>query len=59
MGNVYAEITLKNCGDVTNVGRGIISEKDIRAVSVTALVDTGAMTVVINEDICKKLGAHL
>ena len=55
MGNVYAEITLKNSGDVTNAMRGIISEKDIHELTVTALVDTGAMNLVINEDTCKKL----
>ena len=56
MGNVFAEITLKNNGDVTNVQRGIISDKDVRTLTITALVDTGAMTLVINEDTSKKLG---
>ncbi|MDR0475347.1 MAG: hypothetical protein LBH43_16955 [Treponema sp.] len=56
MGNVYAEITLKNAGDDINVKRGIISDKDVHSVSVTALVDTGAVSLVINEDICQKLG---
>ena len=56
MGEVFAEITLKNGGDVTNVQRGIITENDIRSLTVTALVDTGGMTLVINEDVCRKLG---
>ena len=56
MGNVYAEITIKNSGDVTNVERGIISNTDVRSLTVTALVDTGAGTVVITEDIRQKLG---
>jgi predicted aspartyl protease len=56
MGNVFAEITLKNCGDVLNVQRGLASENDVRSISVTALVDTGAVSLVINEDVCSKLG---
>jgi clan AA aspartic protease len=59
MGNVFAEILLKNSTDVTNVGRGIISEENVRSVSVTALVDTGAMTLIINEDMCQKLGLSI
>jgi clan AA aspartic protease len=56
MGNVFAEITIKNCGDVTNVQRGIAMEQDVRSLDVRALVDTGAVSLVINEDICRKLG---
>jgi len=56
MGNVFAEITLRNCGDVTSAQRGFIPDKNVRTLTVTALVDTGAMTLVINEDICRKLG---
>ena len=56
MGNVYAEVTIKNSADVTNVERGIILDKDVRSLTVTALVDTGAGTIVINEDMRQKLG---
>ena len=56
MGNVYAEITIKNSADVTNAGRGLIPDKDVRSIIVTALVDTGAMTLVINEGMRQKLG---
>jgi len=59
MGNVYAEITIKNSGDVTNVGRGIILDKDVRSLTVTALVDTGATTLVINEGMCQQLGLSI
>ena len=59
MGKVFADITIKNCADVTNVSRGIIPEKDVRSLSVTALVDTGAMTLVINEDMCQRLGLSI
>ena len=56
MGIVYAEITLKNAGDVVKAESGYIKEKEIRAVSVRALVDTGAGTLVINEELMRQLG---
>ena len=56
MGIVYAEITLKNAGDITNVRRGFIKEPEIRQTSVTAMVDTGAATLIINEAIRQQLG---
>ena len=56
MGITYAEITLKNATDVLNVWRGLIREDEVRSVVVKALVDTGAGTLVINEEISQKLG---
>ena len=59
MGNVYAEITLKNGSDIVRAKDGAISDKDIRTTTLTALVDTGASTLVINEAICQKLGLSI
>jgi len=56
MGLVHAEITLKNSGDVTNVQRGFMKEPEIRQTVVNAVVDTGAMTLVINEQLRRQLG---
>jgi clan AA aspartic protease len=56
MGNVIAEITIKNSGDIRGVDRGLIPDNEVRTVTLNALVDTRAMTLVINEDICQKLG---
>jgi clan AA aspartic protease len=56
MGIVHTEIILKNAGDVAIARRGIIPEKEVRVVAVNALVDTGAGTLVINEEICQRLG---
>jgi len=56
MGNVYAEITVKNAGDIARFKMGNIAEKDIRSITMTALVDTGATTLVINEELCRQLG---
>jgi clan AA aspartic protease len=59
MGFVHADITLKNAGDVTNVRRGIITEPEIRQTTVTAIVDTGATTLVINEAVRRQLGLEI
>jgi len=56
MGSVYAEITLKNATDVANVRQGLMREDEVRSLLVNALVDTGAGTLVINDEICRKLG---
>ena len=56
MGNVFAEITLKNDRDLVLAKEGHISEEDVRNITVKAVVDTGAVTLVINEAICQKLG---
>jgi clan AA aspartic protease len=51
-----AEITLKNGGDLVRARDGHITEQNIRSVTVTALVDTGARTLIINENLRDKLG---
>jgi len=56
MGSVTAEITVKNAGDITLAHAGFIAEKDVRTVSLSAVVDTGATTLMINEDIFDQLG---
>ena len=59
MGLVYEEITLKNIYDVADYEDGLIKESEIRQVTVQALVDTGASTLVINEEIREKLGLKI
>ena len=56
MGLVKTEITLKNAEDKTKAKIGIIPEQGIRQKTVTALVDTGAWTLVINEAVRDELG---
>ena len=56
MGNVFAELTLKNGGDIVLAQKGHIMEQDVRSVTVNAVVDTGAVTLIINDDVCQKLG---
>jgi clan AA aspartic protease len=56
MGTTYEEITLKNDGDKIRVECGYIKEPEIRQATVRALVDTGAGTLVINEEVRNQLG---
>jgi len=56
MGLVYTEITLKNANDKIMAKKGYIKEEDIRTKTTTAMVDTGAWTLVINEAIREELG---
>ena len=59
MGTVHAEITLKNSMDEFRVKEGLIKEAEIRSISVRAIVDTGAATLVINEEQRKILGLEI
>ncbi|MDR0450944.1 MAG: retroviral-like aspartic protease family protein [Treponema sp.] len=56
MGEVRTEITLVNIGDQNAAERGFMPPDQVRQLRVNALVDTGAWTLVINEDIRQKLG---
>jgi len=50
------DITLKNAVDVVNVKQGLIKADEVRQMTVKAIVDTGAWTIVINEKTRAKLG---
>ena len=59
MGLVRTEITLKNVADEILAKDGHRKREDIRQATVTALVDTGAWTLVINEETCENLGLDI
>jgi len=59
MGETRVDITLRNVTDESLFKKGYISENDVRSIQVRALVDTGAVSIVINEDICQKLGLNI
>jgi len=50
------DITLKNGTDVDDAILGRIKADEVRQMTVKAIVDTGAWTLVINEETRKKLG---
>jgi hypothetical protein len=56
MGMVYTEITLKNALDEGSVRAGLIKPEGIRTATVTAVVDTGSMSLVITEELRQRLG---
>ena len=55
MGHVYADITLLNSFEVTAAKKGHIAEGDVKKLTVNAMVDSGAMTLTINEAVAKQL----
>jgi predicted aspartyl protease len=59
MSTFYTEITLENPVDAGNARRGIIEKSAVRRLTVSALVDTGAWTLVINEETRAKLGLDI
>jgi clan AA aspartic protease len=59
MSTVRTQITLKNAADVAIAQRGLMTDAQVRTLTVEALADTGAWTLVIDEDTCQKLGLQL
>jgi clan AA aspartic protease len=59
MGHVFADITLKNAGDVNEVRRGHTAAQEVRETAVRAMVDTGAGSLVINEWVQARLGLEV
>jgi hypothetical protein len=55
MDTVYAELTLRSWKDVTLAKRGHIKPKNVREVTVKAIVDAGAYTIMIDKKTMKKL----
>jgi clan AA aspartic protease len=49
-------IVIENDGDRVLSKRGVIPESEVRRITVKAVPDTGAWTLVINEDTRQKLG---
>ena len=56
MGTVYADISLKNVKDKHKAELGLMEEHEIRQITVEAMVDTGTMSLIINEELRQILG---
>jgi len=56
MSLISTDITLKNGADVVDAKRGRIKADEVRQMTVKAIVDTGAWTMVINQETCDRLG---
>ena len=55
MGLVHAEIEIINGGDLEMVRRNFLDQDDVKRMTVTMLVNTGAYNLCINEDIQEQL----
>ena len=56
MGEIHADVTLENAGDREYFRRGDRAETDIRRSTVDGVVDTGAVTLVLPQNIVERLG---
>jgi clan AA aspartic protease len=56
MGLTYTDIVLTNNEDKGAFKRGFIREDEVRSVQIRALVDSGALTLVIPQSVCLELG---
>ncbi|HKS26020.1 MAG TPA: retroviral-like aspartic protease family protein [Thermoanaerobaculia bacterium] len=59
MGAVRASVLLENGGDVELVERGMLPSSSIRRVEADMLVDTGAVVVLLPQDMVEALGLRL
>ena len=56
MGEIHADVTLENPDDRAVVDRGYGQESDIRRSTIDAIVDTGAVTLVLPQNVVERLG---
>ncbi|MDR1352780.1 MAG: clan AA aspartic protease [Treponema sp.] len=56
MGHVKTQIILKNLDDAKQAKKGKLLKREIRQAEVEVMVDTGATTLIINEDLFQQLG---
>ncbi|MDR0684288.1 MAG: hypothetical protein LBF83_04085 [Spirochaetaceae bacterium] len=59
MGCFMTEITLANAGELWAVQRGRMSQSEVHSVTLEAMPDTGAWTLIINEEIQQELGLNI
>ena len=59
MGTTFVEVTMTNILDEGYARDGYIKPEDIRSVTVKAIVDTGAMSLIIPEELRLKLGLRI
>jgi predicted aspartyl protease len=59
MGAVRVKVKLTNAIDEAMVSRGILAPHLLRELETEALVDTGALTLVLTEEVVKQLGLRI
>jgi clan AA aspartic protease len=56
MGHVNTQINLKNIDDIKQAKKGNLPKDKIRQATIDVMVDTGATTLIINEQLLQQLG---
>ena len=56
MGEIRAEVTLENAEDRALVRRGHGTESEVRRTTVDGIVDTGAVTLMLPQNVVERLG---
>lgn len=59
MGEVVVDVNLENFGDRYAFKRGFIKEEEIQALKTQAIVDTGAVMVMLPQDMVEELGLDI
>ena len=59
MGEIRATVHLENKEDRTLYKKGIIKKEEVRQMELDALVDTGAVMILLPQDIVEKLGLEI
>ncbi|MDR0316006.1 MAG: retroviral-like aspartic protease family protein [Treponema sp.] len=59
MGTVFVDITLTNACDASTQAKGLLKEQDVHTATVRAIVDTGALSLVIDEKTRQKLDLNI
>ena len=58
MGEIRSNVTLENTGDRVVSDRGLGPETDVRRTTVDGMVDTGAVSLILPQDIVERLGLN-
>ena len=56
MGEIHSNVTLENTEDRAVVNRGHGQEADVRRATIDGIVDTGAVTLVLPQNVVERLG---
>ena len=56
MGEIHTEMKLENAGDREHYRRGGCDESEVRRSTVEGIVDTGAVTLVLPQNVVERLG---
>ena len=59
MGEIKATIELKNDRDIFLYEKGEMNESDVRGLTIEAMVDTGAVMLLLPQDMVEKLGLKI